>query len=635
VNRGWIKHGAIEVGDWVFSDKGMPVKVLAVSEKYTDSDCYEMRFRDGSSLVCGAGHLWKTKKKIRRRIIGTQKRHIEYQYNIRSTRDLIGLERIVLDATEPLVYEEVDYLVPPYVLGAWLGDGDKKSGRITKSDDELFDNIAACGFDISPRRGYSSTVYKLIPKLRAIGVFRNKHIPREYLEGSIEQRMELLRGLMDTDGHCDARGTATFCNTNERLARGAYELAMGLGLCPRFRGYCYDGYQHYQVCFQAHTDRNPFRLTRKACRAIAPSYYRGNRYVESLTKTDTVPTNCIQVEGGSYLAGRELIPTHNSTIITYGKTIQDILSSHGEEPLGVWGGREPTFGIFSCTRPIAKGFLRQIKQEFERNEMLKMLFPDVIWDRPSKDAPKWSEDDGLILKRKSNPKEATLEAWGIVDGQPTSKHFDVLVYDDIVTVDHVRSDGMIQKTLESWELSTNLGSHDVISRYIGTRYHFNDTYRVLMERDVVEPRLHPATKSGEPDGEPVLLPQQELIKKRKQMGIYTFACQMLLNPVADKSQGFKRDWVRFYENLGDLQGMNIYIVVDPANEKRKNSDFTAMEVIGLGPDKNYYTLDLVRDRLNLTERADELLRLHRKWRPPIVTGKPLFFLFSFAGSTTM
>ena len=118
---------------------------------------------------------------------------------------------------------------------------------------------------------------------------------------------------------------------------------------------------------------------------------------------------------------------YKSTIITFGLTIQNILQSHGENPLPEWDGREPTFGLFSHTRPIAKGFLRQIKQEFEANEHLKHFFPDILYENPKKDAPKWSEDDGIILKRQGNPKESTVEAWGLVDGQPTGKHFDVLV----------------------------------------------------------------------------------------------------------------------------------------------------------------------------------------------------------------
>ena len=103
---------------------------------------------------------------------------------------------------------------------------------------------------------------------------------------------------------------------------------------------------------------------------------------------------------------------YKSTIITFGKTIQDILSSHGDNPLEKWQGIEITLGIFSHTRPIAKKFLSQIKQEFEGNRNLINWFPDVLYENPKSEASKWSLDSGLVVKRKSNPKESTVEAWG-------------------------------------------------------------------------------------------------------------------------------------------------------------------------------------------------------------------------------
>ena len=294
---------------------------------------------------------------------------------------------------------------------------------------------------------------------------------------------------------------------------------------------------------------------------------------------------------------------YKSTIITYGKTIQDILIDPNV-----------TIGIFSHTRPIAKGFLRQIKREFEGNQTLRALFDDVIWDNPQKDAPKWSEDDGIILIRSQNPKEATVEAWGLVDGMPTGKHFAELIYDDVVTEKSVTGPEMIKKTTDAWALSLNLGAHGGLRRCIGTRYHFNDTYRTMIDRGSVIPRIHPATHNGKMDGDPVFLTLESLMEKRGDQGPYIFGCQMLQDPVADKAQGFDRDWVARWPGK-DFDWMNIYILVDPASEKKRGSDYTTMQVIGLGEDSNYYWIDGIRDRLNLTERGAALMRLHRQYRP--------------------
>jgi len=308
---------------------------------------------------------------------------------------------------------------------------------------------------------------------------------------------------------------------------------------------------------------------------------------------------------------------YKSTIITFAKTIQDILASHGEQPLPEWGGMEPTFGIFSHTRPIAKSFLRQIKAEFENNTTLRGLFPDVLYEKPERDADRWSEDSGLVLRRHSNPKESTVEAWGLVDGQPTAKHFNVLIYDDVVTKDTVSNPDMIRKTIEAWELSLNLGDRAPRKRYIGTRYHFADPYRTMMTREAAKPRLHPATVDGTLTGDPVFLERDELDNKIREMGPYAASSQLLLNPIADSKQSFQRPWLRYYEQMGGWKAMNRVLICDPANSKKRQSDYTAMAVVARGPDRNVYVLDMLRDRLNITERAAAYLEMHRRWKPQV------------------
>ncbi len=296
---------------------------------------------------------------------------------------------------------------------------------------------------------------------------------------------------------------------------------------------------------------------------------------------------------------------YKSTVVTFAGTIQDILINP-----------EVTVGIFSHTRPIAKAFLRQIKQELESNETLKSWFPDILYADPRKQSPKWSEDEGITVKRSSNPKEATVEAWGVVDGQPTSKHFSILIYDDVVVPASVSTPEMIAKTTDSLALSYNLGAHGGRRRFIGTRYHFNDTYRTIMERGTATPRVYAATRDGKVEGEPVFLDRETLAKKRADMGPYVFGCQMLQDPKADETQGFKPEWLSYAS--GSTGGQNIVLLFDPASAKKRGSDYTAAWCLGLGADKNVYVHDMVRDRLSLTERADLIMAWHRKWQPMAV-----------------
>ncbi len=296
---------------------------------------------------------------------------------------------------------------------------------------------------------------------------------------------------------------------------------------------------------------------------------------------------------------------YKSTIITFGLTVQDILNNP-----------EITVGIFSHTRPIAKGFLRQIKVELESNEVLKGLFPEILYASPRSESPRWSEDNGIVVKRKTNPNAATVEAWGLVDGQPTSKHFLRLIYDDVVTRESVTTPEMIKKTTGAWELSLNLAAQGGSKRYIGTRYHFADTYDTMMQRGSANPRIYPATGNGKVDGEPVLLSREELIEKRRDMGLYTFGCQMLQNPKADTSMGFHAAWLKYWRP--STTNLNLYILCDPAGEKKKGSDYTVFMVVGYAGDGNYYVVDIIRDKLNLAERTRSLFELHRHYRPAAV-----------------
>ena len=300
-----------------------------------------------------------------------------------------------------------------------------------------------------------------------------------------------------------------------------------------------------------------------------------------------------------YLAGRELIPTHNSSLITFGLTVQDILRNP-----------EVTVGIFSHTRPIAKAFLRQIKQEFENNEDLKAIYPDVLWAEPRKQASKWSEDEGIVVKRQGNPKESTVEAWGLVDGMPTSKHYRLRVYDDTVTRESVTSPDMIRKTTEAVELSDNLGAHGGAVRFIGTRYHVFDTYRALIDRGAVKARVYAATHDGKRSGRPIMFSDEEWAQKQT-MQLSTLNAQMLQNPLADAAGTFKSEWLKPW--FIRPRNLVTYILVDPSLGKSRKSDLTSIAVIGVDQASNKYLLDGMAHRMKLSERWAATRDIYRKW----------------------
>lgn len=334
---------------------------------------------------------------------------------------------------------------------------------------------------------------------------------------------------------------------------------------------------------------------------------RVDRYyllVKVLGRTDMlhpwVYARCREVErapdGYLDLWGREMF---KSSIITQGGIIQEIL----RDP-------EITACIFSHTKPIAKAFLALIKRELESNQTLKGCFPDILYENPERQSPMWNLD-ALIVKRRTNPKEATLEATGLVDGMPTSKHFKLMVYDDVVTKESVSTPEQIQKTTESWELSDNLGVVGGRKWHIGTRYHYGDTYDAILKRGAVQPRLYPATEDGTITGKPVLLTQEQWDEKVRFQGDAVIACQMLQNPLAGTQRMFNVEDLQTYEVRPET--VSVYILIDPARSKKKDSANTAMVVLALDYAANKYLLDGFNHKMDLQERWKRIKELWLKW----------------------
>ncbi len=295
---------------------------------------------------------------------------------------------------------------------------------------------------------------------------------------------------------------------------------------------------------------------------------------------------------------------YKSTIITFAGIIQEIV----RDP-------EITIAIFSFNKPTARKFLVQIKEELETNRELQEIYPEIFYPEPARLAPRWSAEAGIVVRRKSNPKEATLEAHGLVDGQPTSAHFKLRVYDDVVTLENVNTPDQVRKTTLAWEISDNLGARgeDGMLRawHVGTRYSFADTYQDIIDKRALKVRLHPATDTGLADGKPVFLSEAAWADKKLKQSPATIACQQLMNPAAGTQAMFNKDWLRFIDVRPAT--LNVYITVDPANSLKKESDNTAMAVIGIDATNNKFLLDGYRHKMQLKERWELLRGLRRYW----------------------
>lgn len=310
-----------------------------------------------------------------------------------------------------------------------------------------------------------------------------------------------------------------------------------------------------------------------------------------------------------------------STVITIALTIKDILNNP-----------EITVGIFSHTGAIAKSFLRAIKREFETNHLLKRCFPDILYNDPQGQASKWSEDAGLIVKRKGNPPEATVEACGLVDGMPTGRHFQLRVYDDVVTSASVATPDQMRKVIDALDMSNNLGKKGGVRRMIGTRYKLGDAYEEYIKRGIVKPRIYAATDNGRVDGTPRMFTQDEWEDKIAEMSPAIIASQMLQNPLAEDSVIFQPDWFRLwpawlYDDNGNIRLDEdnkpmllplptfemVFLSLDGAFSAKSTADDSCLMAFGLFKlaDSNRYSvmvLDCYMEKVPYPDLRDEVIR---------------------------
>lgn len=320
---GWTTMAQVQAGDQLIGSDGQPCTVTATSDVRW-VDCYRLTFDDGTSVVCDGDHRWRVD-------VGTngRRRHgqiVTAREIAAGVRNAAGRHRFRVPLAGPMETGPANLPVDPYTLGCWLGDGAARAGRITGADPELFDYITASsglpvGPDIAPRESCPTrTVYGLETQLRLSGLLRNKHIPDEYQRASVVQRLELLRGLMDTDGtYAQSRRQAVFATVDKALAVAVEELVGTLGERPvlgSHRGYGF-GKEVTVWKVQWRPMRYvPFRLLRKADKVVISSArsHTVRRLIVSAVPVPTVPTRCVAVDSAdhTYLCTERFLPTHNS-----------------------------------------------------------------------------------------------------------------------------------------------------------------------------------------------------------------------------------------------------------------------------------------------------------------------------------
>lgn len=327
--------GDLKIGDEVINSQGGISSIIGVHPQGL-KETYKVTFRDKTfTKVCGE-HLWKVKP------ISTSKG----RFKVLSTKELLesglknnaGNMKFKIPLCNPVQYQSKHLPIDPYILGLMLGDGTFKSSPLCFSyhsqDSHLYTTLCQTlekGLGIiftgTPRntsengmqvalvhyRGPKSK-NKITQYFNQFNFKVNKFIPEIYLTASVDQRLALLRGLMDTDGSVHLNRT-TFCNSNPDIISGVISLVQSLGGVA-IRTKIDSRRNNLNYTLNIKMDINPFSLPRKAER-WSPSWKNPpSRYIESIELTgDVEECVCISVdaEDSLYLTN-DFIVTHNSSL---------------------------------------------------------------------------------------------------------------------------------------------------------------------------------------------------------------------------------------------------------------------------------------------------------------------------------
>ena len=339
--EGWTGMGDLRPGQTVFDEAGNPCTVTAVYPQ-GERPAYEVKFDDGTVITAGEEHLWVTLTHSHRAKIHECPRRWasnitpittrEITESLRHQRGDIEEPMHSIPLAEPLNLPDRDLPIDPYILGIWLGNGPSAEAAATCHEDEephYQEAALAAGEPWSIRNQSGSALTcntagsprpQLVSSLRDMEIHQNQRIPARYLRASAAQRARLLQGLMDTGGYTAPRGgQAEYTTTSEKLAQGVLELVISLGQKatitqgePALNGRRIPS--KWTVIF--YPTAQVASLPRKMERMETALAQTGQRYIQDVRPAGTRKTTCITVNSpsGLFLAGREMVPTHNTKV---------------------------------------------------------------------------------------------------------------------------------------------------------------------------------------------------------------------------------------------------------------------------------------------------------------------------------
>lgn len=337
---GFKTMGEVQEGDTIFGADGKPTKIIFKTPATPDLVLYDIKFSNGETITACEDHLWTVSNvDLQRRASGPQNVTL-------STKELIPMydkfisrakpSRIFIEHCDTVEFQYKETINDPYMLGLWLGDGTSSNTNLTSSysDYVVYKNILKeriSEYKENRFSGKDNGNSKLGLDIKTENLRNNKHIPDAYKFNSVDVRLSVIQGMMDTDGTCDKNGAyQQYFSSSKTLIDDFRFILSSLGIKSTIveqknKKYTmpdgevrYSKKINYRVQFKT-TKYDMFRLPRKLdLQYLKMDEHKKNKriYIESIVLSESKEVgHCIQVDNEDhlFLCGNTLIPTHNTT----------------------------------------------------------------------------------------------------------------------------------------------------------------------------------------------------------------------------------------------------------------------------------------------------------------------------------
>lgn len=341
---GWKQMGDIHIGDELPSPLNREPSFVTGVYPQGVKPIYKITTSDGRTARCGWEHLWRiyTEKQVEKHRKGntncffvktTQEIQEEYLNKGKS---------VYLPVALAYLGEEKKLPIDPYVLGVWLGDGcrGQKSFEISNNESDIIEKVASrldatytlhSDYNYNNRIHKSSKVKDVMSCLDTMGLnvySSERFIPQEYLHSSIEQRMDLLKGLIDSDGNVEERNRYSFSTTSTKMKDGFVELCRSLGYIVGVRrenrtryssGVCWDiSIQTNDIIFSSQKHFGKYCLNIEKYKNKNREYKHDFIRIVSIEYVGDMEAQCIMVSNKDHLyITNDYIVTHNTVALYY------------------------------------------------------------------------------------------------------------------------------------------------------------------------------------------------------------------------------------------------------------------------------------------------------------------------------